>query len=355
MRTTPKGRRFRARFKVKGKVVVGSWLDSEDRARDQLAEMRKSRDVIPGELLTLGRAMQLVTQDLRDRNKRPATIVYHTERFDILRRHFPESTPMRRITADRIEGYVGKRTGGDDAVSVATVKGDLRALSACIHLAIRKGCLASNPIKGARLPETDDPRQDWFTRDELGSVLARIRSWETRDSRLNPSMDADIIEFLALTGARKREAADLRVGDVSLRRGAIEIVNGKRGSRTVRVKAGSALHAVTRRLLGGRERFAARRGDPLLAVAYAGLGSMLRRWADRLRCPDLHCHSLRHTYLTEVARRTRSPFQVMKAGGLRSVVIAQRYIHLAGVDLDDSVAEITYHDEPPRGRADAPS
>lgn len=332
---------FRARVSVGGKQVVGRRRDTAKEAAADAARMVVARDGGPTKLWTLAEAMRLHLEDLEHRRKRPATVKWYRDRFRTLLPALGD-VALHRIGPAEIEDFVRRRTTGEKPVSVATARADLRALSPLFALAIRRGRLALNPLRLASLPDTDHtPNPDWFAADELAKLLVRMRSTPLRgDVHLR---DANVVEFLALTGLRLREACDMPVRDVSLPKARIVVHEGKRGRRYVRITP--AIETLLLAFLDGRHEFPARAADPLLPLSYETVKTALRRWSVRLAEPRLHAHALRHTFGVQVARRTGDPYKVMKAMGHKTLAMSQVYVHLAGID-DAELDDLSYHVEP---------
>lgn len=337
------GMRFRARVKVCGKVVSGPWRPTRAQAEADRQAMRTRRDT-GGDELTIGEAMDDVVARLRRRQRRARTISDREQRFATLRQFFATDALLAEIQPVDVEAFADWRLKD---VAAATMWADLRALSSCY--ALPKARHLPSPIKRADLPS--QPRSsdiDWFRPEEMVELIDQVRGWDAT-SRLDPQRDADVIEFLALTGVRKSEMSQILVRDLRVGRKQLNIPEdvGKRGHRVINVSPD--VIEIGKRLAEGK-----RPDDRLSPLSYGGLDSMLKRWAERLGESRLHAHALRHTFGTALAINGANERRIMAATGHRSSRTVSIYMHVAGTDAHETRSLSYRKPQPEPSDDDAP-
>ena len=175
---------------------------------------------------------------------------------------------------------------------------------------------------GKRLPGRDK----LVTPGELEALLETASHPRTRA----------LVAVLEESGCRKGELLSLRVRDVVVYDTHLEIrVLGKTGERTIPLVR--SVEALTAWLEAHPD---PRPGAPLFATVVSGeVRRMDRRTPNRLLsylcpkagCRHIHPHMLRHTRLTELARKGLGEYQLKSfAGWTPDSKMAARYIHLSG-------------------------
>ena len=188
----------------------------------------------------------------------------------------------------------------------------------------------------------DDKRLE---QDELRAMLDYFAKHSAAEkARKAPTFarrrDYVLVQLLALTGLRASEAAALKLGDVRFGKTPyVRVRGGKcRGRRDVDTVPmpwvlADPLHGWCkhRRKQGAGDR------SPVFTAARSGR-AMTRKevWVIvkrsvhccRLR-PEINVHSLRHYYVTSVARQSKNFLTVAKMGRLRSPHLVREYIHQA--------------------------
>jgi len=141
---------------------------------------------------------QLKSKYIKDskRNK----IIRTTNREEIVLENFTsfleKDIEISKITIETIECFKGHRLDNDK--SPATVSIELRVLKTMFNRAIDWGLIGVNPVKGVKLPKTDNISVRFLTKKEVKKLIATIEADEN-------------IEFLRIviaylhTGARRNE------------------------------------------------------------------------------------------------------------------------------------------------------
>lgn len=313
--------RVRARIKLDGVVHTGRWSDD-------LAQALKDRDKIRSEKGRLGGPVRTL-QDCVDRRIAQARADRLTE----------------KTIKDQIS-YLGERMlslwEGDSVMSSI----DEKEIGDYIHASIEAG-RSPNSILAKDLPflaqlhriaETDPnpvplvrdrlkrtlrrvaPKKDFFTPDELRTVLSRILHDDFEDDPRRRQRDYDLFLLLVTTGIRAHELHRIPLGDIDLERKVIHVRTPKDRSnpRTQPVPA-STLPSL-RRLLESAK------GDRLMS-SKSQVDSLCRRWNRRLKVSKLNPRALRHTYVTSLLYAGVPAIEVMHLAGHKHLSTTQEYIH----------------------------
>lgn len=349
-REGPNGTSYRARVKVRGRQVIGTYFPRKRDAeaeRDEIRVERRRRATTPLRAMSIKQVMRRVVVDLQRRNKREASVEDRLHRFRVLGRFLDLDQPLSKITPRTIEQLVENRVTGDPdreiaPVTLQTAMADVRALSTVLRYALREGLIRENPILRARLPALEKQTdRDWFAKEELVELLEKVRTWPKGGARLKKARDADLIEWYALTGLRITESSLIQVGDVSLPQKTVRVRKGKTGFRYCRLNP--AALALTEKWIDGRD------SGRLLPLTKGGIIQLMQRWADRLDEPRLHPHALRHTFGTALAADGVNAHALARAMGHESISTSLIYVHLAGRQ-DDAVEQLSFR----RGEASSP-
>jgi integrase/recombinase XerD len=182
--------------------------------------------------------------------------------------------------------------------------------------------------KGLKLPEFLDD-------DERQALLAQPNPKCPTGFR-----NLTLLSVMLDCGLRESEALHLRVKDVDWKKGTLFVRQGK-GHKDRRLGIPSATfallvvwkdkrpYAVATDLL-----FATLKGEPIDARY---VRTMVKRLAKQAGIEkDVHPHTLRHTFATDLYRRTRDILLVSKALGHASLQPTQIYTHLANDDVTEA-------------------
>ncbi|MEO0702495.1 MAG: site-specific integrase [Pseudomonadota bacterium] len=226
---------------------------------------------------------------------------------------------MDAITLQDVNAFKRERL---DQVSQTTCRDELMMIRRVFTWYIeeqfaRSGTKMENPCDLLRIPRPSKPRDRVVTRRELNLLL----------SAMSPHM-ALIVELAYETAMRRGEILKLRPMDLSLDRQFLRVVAGKEGSRDV---------PLTRRAVALLERaLASSRASnlPLFDVASYSVTQAVRRAREVVGLDDnVRFHQLRHSRITEVARKGLNLSQIMMVSGHRDIRSVQRYTHLNVQDV----------------------
>lgn len=181
-----------------------------------------------------------------------------------------------------------------------------------------------NPMAKVRVEKVDPDPIRVLSEDDLRKLLKVCEGRDFLDRR-----DLALIRLLAATGLRLSEAADLRVGDVDLRKRVAYVEHGKGDkARWVRFDAGTA-QALDRYL---RVRARHRKAElPWLWLArlgrftHKGIPLMLARRGEEAGIGHVHAHMFRHTWADRWLSAGGSEGDLQRLGGWENSDVMRRY------------------------------
>jgi integrase len=130
--------------------------------------------------------------------------------------------PLNKITAPMLQAYCESRLAR--GIKARTVNIELCAYHAVMKLALDRGLIAEFP-RAARLKQRPVPKRILLRPDDIGQLVAACRPEITK----NAALLSYYLRFLALTGAREKEALRCRWDGVDFIQKFITIPDGKNG------------------------------------------------------------------------------------------------------------------------------
>jgi len=218
---------------------------------------------------------------------------------------------VHKVTLQDLNAFKYRRLG---EVSTTTARDDLVKAMRVLRWYIREwraksGIVLPDPCDGLVLPKPRRVRDAVITRDQLARLL----------EAMSPEM-AEIVELAFETAMRRSEILRLTPRDLSLEDRFLRVVDGKEGSRDV---------PLTKRAVTLLERAAERcrtESSNLFPVASYSVSQAVRRARIQLcMSSDVRFHQLRHSRITEVARKGLNQAQIMIVSGHRDIRSVQRY------------------------------
>ncbi|KQB95499.1 hypothetical protein AL073_16815 [Loktanella sp. 1ANDIMAR09] len=231
--------------------------------------------------------------------------------------------PISKITLQDLNAYKIARLS---EVSTTTVRDDLVKIIRVIRWYVsewraRSGELLPDPCDGLVLPKARRARDTVITREQLALLL----------EAMTPMM-AEVVELAFETAMRRSEILRLRRNDLHLKERYLRVVEGKEGSRDVPLTR----RAVT--LLEAARGRCSAPDDALYPYASYSVSQAVRRARIQLGLSsDVRFHQLRHSRITEVARKGLNQAQIMVVSGHRDIRSVQRYTHLNVRDVIDLI------------------
>lgn len=249
------------------------------------------------------------------------------ERMERAAKHLDDAPlggrPADAVRESDLDAYVARRT---PHVSPATINRELGLLRAALRWAERRGDLPRGCLPHVQLLREPPGRCRVLTAEEEDRVLAACPPWLR-----------GIVLLAINTGARQGELLGLRWVDVDIKGRWLHLERTKTGERRdvpLNHAAAGVLESLRR---GGVLVFPTRRGTQ---IARTNLARAWRAACVRAKVADCRWHDLRHTAGGRVATATGSLLAVQGLLGHRSIVVAQRYAHLADARVREAVDAI---------------
>lgn len=244
---------------------------------------------------------------------------------------------IRSISAVDIRRYLDdrRRAGAGDA----TLKRELTVFcAACNWARVENGLDIPNPASG-RKPSEPPGRVRWLSHEEADRLLAVARA-----AKRAPWL-ADFIELALMTGARKGELLGLDWARVDLCQNLIYFTSGTQQKNR---RLGSIpLNARARKALLARARFRASHcpASPWVfcdasGARLASVDTSFARACRRAEIADFRIHDLRHTCAAWLVQAGVPLLEVAQVLRHASIVMTQRYAHLAPDQARAAVAAL---------------
>ncbi len=224
---------------------------------------------------------------------------------------------ISEITQEHINEYRLLRLS---TVANATCRKELMIIGRIFRWAKKEMIIdLSCPVDGIAMPPASKPRNRIIERGELELLLTEL-----------PPLMAEIAELAYETAMRRGEIVGLKAKHLHLDQRLLSVVDGKTGDRSV---------PLTRRAVGLLTESLKRCPTPesrLFPITPHPVSVAFRRARKRLGMDDdVRLHQLRHTRITEVAKKGFNQAQIMMVSGHRDVRSVQRYTHLNVRDVID--------------------
>ncbi len=247
--------------------------------------------------------------------------------------------------------YVSRRINGrQQPLSPKTIHNFYISLSAFFTWACREFDL-ENPIKAVPKPKFEEKPFEPFTKEQVEALLkacpmakeaetTRRRSYVMR--RWTAHRDQAIIMILVDTGLRASELCALKIGDVDLKTGKVQVKHGRaggaKGGKGRTVFLGKAARRTLWRYLADRED-----GNdpeaPLFLVKYdrpmnkGALRLLITHLGQKAGIAKCHPHRFRHTFAITYLRSGGDLFTLQALLGHSTLDMVQHYARVAEIDV----------------------
>jgi len=264
-----------------------------------------------------------------------------------------------KVTGPEISAYLAwlrteyqpQRFGGKiHPLSGKTIRNVWIAFSSFFHWAERELALPC-PMTDVRVPRAPMPPVPALTREEVERMLKACTYSRDADTPVRrsftmrrPTASRDIAILLVLldTGLRASEFCALKVGDVDLKTGQVDIKHGiqggAKGGKGRSVYLGKATRQAVWHYLAGREDGDDR--DAPLFVARGGhimrpctLLQLVRSIGKKAGVPNVYPHKLRHTFAITYLRSGGDVFTLQQILGHGSLDMVRHYARIAQSDV----------------------
>jgi integrase len=219
-------------------------------------------------------------------------------------------------------------------VCPTTLNIELRTLRSAFNTAIRWKMISESPFKGVSLVRVPEKQPIYLSKLEFQKLLAEIKGQWFKD----------LIVVAVYTGLRRGELLNLKWTDIDLSRKLIFIQSSgthrtKFGKRRTLPMSDNVVQVLGRRFLNRKTEFIFWNGGKRyldnsvshkfkLAVRKAGIN------------PDVHFHSLRHTFASWLVQEGVSLYEVQKLLGHSDIIVTQVYSHIHPETLHATVNRI---------------
>ncbi|MDR8388042.1 site-specific integrase [Pseudomonas sp. JL2] len=229
---------------------------------------------------------------------------------------FPQS--IHDITPQLVNDFKLKRL---QTVKPATCRIQLAFMSRFFRFA-KRGLLIDihNPVSDIALPKPDKSSDKVISVGELRQLL----------NKLSPTMSL-IVELAYETAMRRSEILKLTTHCLHLEERIADVIDGKNGTRSVplTIRAVELLKEAQRLALADR----AHKGR-LFTVTPHSVSQAVRLARNKAGLDDsVRLHQLRHTRITNVAKKGFNNAQIMIVSGHRDTRSVARYSHLNAKDV----------------------
>ncbi|MCX7514764.1 tyrosine-type recombinase/integrase [Frateuria hangzhouensis] len=226
--------------------------------------------------------------------------------------------PINQLTPKMVNDFKLSRL---KQVKSETCRCQLAFLSRFYRYAIRELLLdVTNPVAGLVMPPASKPNDKVVSRAELDALLGRLK----------PMMRI-IVEIAYETAMRRSEIIKLTPSCLHLEERIADVIDGKTGTRNVPLT-----HRAVELLREAMERFHLKLlpNDRVFNIKPHSVTNAVKRARERLGLPDsIRLHQLRHTRITNVARKGLNNAQIMVVSGHRDPRSVARYTHLQAKDV----------------------
>lgn len=200
---------------------------------------------------------------------------------------------IRNVRHHHCERWVAER---GPKIAALTMAYELSTMRALFDYALKLGLMLTNPAKDIKRPKIVQQPMTVPTREQFRKLVEAIRFSDGRaESQRKAKPGADLVELLAYSGCRLREATSIRWRDVDFDRNALSITGGEIGTKNREqrtIPMTEALRSLLLRLKGELNPS----GDFVSSIDSAK--KCLQTACRRLTYPQFTHHDLRHLFAT---------------------------------------------------------
>ena len=233
-------------------------------------------------------------------------------RLNAIKRHPACKIRLSNLTPTVMGKYRDERL---TKVSAGTVIRELAYLSSIINHARREwGINIDNPIRMVRKPQSPQGRDRILSTSERRALLVAVKPAGRRNVWLEP-----VVKFALETAMRRGELLSLRWNNIDLNRRTALLETTKNGERRLVPLSSSAIDILNNlpRHIGGE----------VFPVSACALAAMFNRAVVRAGISNFRFHDLRHTAITELAKKLPNLVELSAVSGHKSLKMLQRYYH----------------------------
>ena len=203
---------------------------------------------------------------------------------------------IRNVTRGHCERWLEQR---GPAIAPQTFAHELDTMRMTFNYAVEHGLILANPAAHIKRRRIEQAQITVPTRDQFQTLVAAIRHSDGRpDSQAKAKPGADLVELLAYSGMRLREATSLTWRDVDLDRGVITVTGGEEGTKNHESRIIPMTDALRSLLLRLRAERPADASKDDWVVPINDAKTTIRKTCKRLGYPQFTHHDFRHFFAT---------------------------------------------------------
>lgn len=247
---------------------------------------------------------------------------------------FLSGIPIKNIAARHCEAWLIKRGSN---IAAQTFAHELNAMRAVFKYALDQGWILRNPAAEIKRRRIISKIPNVPTREQFNRVVATIRA-EPRERG-----GADLVELLAYSGMRLREATALRWRDANFSAGVFTVTGGEVGTKNHEQRT-VPISEKMRLLLEKMKRQRGKVSPDAKVIQVSSAIKCLETSCRKLGFPKFHHHSLRHYFTTcavesGVSIPTIAQWAGHKDGG---ALLMKRYAHLQQAHSVEQMKRVSF-------------
>jgi site-specific recombinase XerD len=218
-----------------------------------------------------------------------------------------------------------------------TQHGHARAIKNWLNWLVEEEDLEKSPMRKVKMPRLEGRIPPPYTPEEVQRLLTACDRKTVRGSR-----DYALVISLLDTGLRAHEIVSLKVGDLATNTGLMVVMGKGRKQREVRV--GAKARGAIIRMLGYRSGllpsmglwvgYESLTGNETGPLSLEGLRTMLKRLGLTAGVYPCSAHRFRRTFALWCLRDGMDLYSLKLLMGHSSLAVLQRYLALAGEDIE---------------------
>lgn len=239
---------------------------------------------------------------------------------DIFRIHLNPffAGPIKDVKYGKVQKYLLKRNG--DKAAPATIRKELQVLKHFFTFAVQMEYLPSSPALGVKGPKVPEKEAEFVPRQQFPDLLTHCPRWLQL-----------IVLFATATGFRRRNILMLEWRDINLETRIVILRETKTGEM-LRFALNDFAMAVLNLVIAenGNALPASKRAKVFGYIgAPTNVSVRFKRAARKAGIPDVHFHSLRHTFGSWAVMNGNDLSAVQKWMGHKTPRMTARYAHLS--------------------------
>ena len=167
--------------------------------------------------------------------------------------------------------------------------------------------------------------------EDIDRLIEKIKGKKSHKKSIE--RDILLIETARMTGLRRGELANLKIGDLHLEGvDPVIIVRQGKGGKDRAISLNSSIREQLIAFTKGKQP-----QESVFGVAAKTISMKIGYWARKAGVPHLHTHSLRHYVGTTLFERHANPRAVQAILGHESLDVTMRYVSIIGQDTKEAM------------------